>query len=33
MDEVSEKYLRVTHKQESDKILVITVVKKKKGWR
>ena len=30
---VSEKYLRVTYKQESDKNLVITAVKKKKGWR
>ena len=30
---VAEKYLRVTYKQESDKILVITAVKKKKGWR
>jgi hypothetical protein len=29
---VSEKYLRVTYKQESDKNLVITAVKKKKGW-
>jgi hypothetical protein len=30
---VPKKYLRVTYKQESDKILVITAVKKKKGWR
>lgn len=29
----SEKYLRVTYKKETDKILVITAVKKKKGWR
>ncbi len=30
---VAEKYLRVTYKEESDRILVITAVKKKKGWR
>ena len=29
---VSEKYIRVTYKKESDKIHVITAVKKKKGW-
>lgn len=29
---VSEKYIRVTYKKESDKIYVITAVKKKKGW-
>jgi len=30
---ISEKFLRVTYKQEADRILVITAVKKKKGWR
>ena len=30
---VPEKYLRVTYKEEADRILVITAVKKKKGWR
>ena len=28
----SSKYIRVTYKEEADKILVITAVKKKKGW-
>lgn len=28
----SEKYLRVTYKEEDDKILVISTVRKKKGW-
>ncbi len=28
-----EKYLRVTYREETDKILVITAVKKQKGWR
>lgn len=30
---VSEKYLRVTFKEDAGKVLVITAVKKKKGWR
>lgn len=30
---VNEKFLRVTYKEELDKILVITAVKKQKGWR
>jgi len=30
---VLEKYLRVTFKEESGKFLVISAVKKKKGWR
>ena len=30
---VSEKYLRVTFKKEAGKVLIITAVKKKKGWR
>ncbi len=30
---VSEKYLRVTFKEEAGKVLIITAVKKKKGWR
>ncbi len=28
----SGKYLRVTYKEEASKFLVITAVKKKKGW-
>ena len=28
----SERYLRVTYKEESEGILIITAVKKKKGW-
>ena len=31
--EVSGKFLRVTYKEETDRILVITAVKKRKGWR
>jgi len=30
---VSGKYLRVTFKEEAGKVLIITAVKKKKGWR
>jgi hypothetical protein len=30
---IDEKFLRVTYKEESNRILVITAVKKKKGWR
>jgi len=30
---VSEKYLRVTFKEEGENFLIITAVKKKKGWR
>lgn len=29
----SDKFLRVTYKEEADSFLVITAVKKKKGWR
>jgi hypothetical protein len=29
----SDKFLRVTYKDETDRFLVITAVKKKKGWR
>ena len=29
---VLEKYLRVTYKEDAKKILVITAVKKRKGW-
>lgn len=29
----SDKFLRVTYKEEADRLLVITAVKKKKGWR
>jgi hypothetical protein len=29
----SDKFLRVTYKEEIDRFLVITAVKKKKGWR
>lgn len=29
----SDKFLRVTYKEEGDKFVVITAVKKKKGWR
>jgi len=28
-----DKFLRVTYKEETERILVITAVKKKKGWR
>ncbi len=28
----SDKYLRVTYKEETDKYLIITAVKKRKGW-
>jgi len=31
--ETSGKYLRVTFKEKSDKLLIITAVKKKKQWR
>jgi len=31
--ETSGKFLRVTYKEEQDRFLVITAVKKKKGWR
>lgn len=30
---ISEKYLRVTFKQEAERILIITAVKQRKGWR
>ncbi len=30
---ISDKFLRVTYKEEADRFLVITAVKKKKGWR
>ncbi len=30
---ISNKYLRVTFKEESDRVLVISAVKKNKGWR
>jgi hypothetical protein len=30
---ISDRYLRVTYKEEKDRILIITAVKKKKGWR
>jgi hypothetical protein len=30
---VNEKFLRVTYREERDKILVITAVKKQKEWR
>jgi hypothetical protein len=30
--EISAKFLRVTYKEETDGILVITAVKKRKGW-
>jgi len=29
----SDKFLKVTYKEEKDRLLVITTVKKKKGWR
>jgi hypothetical protein len=29
----SDKFLRVTYKEEADRFVVITAVKKKKGWR
>lgn len=29
----SDKFLRVTYKEESDRFLVISAVKKNKGWR
>ena len=29
---ISGKFLRVTYKEEGDRLLVITAVKKKKGW-
>lgn len=29
----SDKFLKVTYKEESDKFLVISAVKKNKGWR
>ena len=29
----SEKFLRVTYKEEPDRYIIITAVKKKKGWR
>jgi hypothetical protein len=31
--EISGKFIRVTYKDESSRIMVITAVKKKKGWR
>jgi hypothetical protein len=31
--ETSGKFLRVTYKEEEDKFLVISAVKKRKGWR
>jgi hypothetical protein len=30
--EISRKFLRVTYKEEGNRLLVITAVKKKKGW-
>jgi hypothetical protein len=30
---LSDKYLRVTYREVSGKIMVISAVKKKKGWR
>lgn len=30
---ISDKFLRVTYKEEGDKFIIITAVKKKKGWR
>jgi len=30
---ISDRYLRVTYKEEPDRILIITAVKKKQGWR
>ena len=30
---ISNKFLRVTYKEEGDRILVISAVKKNKGWR
>jgi hypothetical protein len=30
---ISDRYLRVTYREEKDRILIITAVKKKKGWR
>jgi len=30
---VSKKYLRVTYMEESNRLLVISAVKKNKGWR
>ncbi len=29
----SDKFLRVTYKEETDRYVIITSVKKKKGWR
>lgn len=31
--ETSGKFLRMTFKEETDRLLIITAVKKKKGWR
>ena len=31
--ETSGKFLRVTYKEEADRIWVVTAVKKRKGWR
>jgi hypothetical protein len=31
--QVFPKFLRVTYKEEIDRFLVVTAVKKKKGWR
>ena len=31
--EISGKFLRVTYKEEGDNFLVISAVKKRKGWR
>lgn len=30
---VSDRYIRVTCREDGDKIVIITVVKKKTGWR
>ncbi|MBA4394105.1 MAG: hypothetical protein C0407_11180 [Desulfobacca sp.] len=30
---ISDKYLRVSYKQDKETIVVITAVKKNKGWR
>ena len=30
---IDDKFIRVTYKNEPSRILVITAVKKKKGWR
>jgi hypothetical protein len=32
-EKTGEKFLRVTYKDEPARVLIITAVKKKKGWR